>query len=61
MNDNYYLPELSYEDGFIPYYYTWDNSHFGTNLQNRGWVFRTKEECEAFCKRLDEAIEGVKP
>lgn len=27
----------------------------------RGWVFRTKEECEAYCKRLDEAIEGVKP
>ena len=27
----------------------------------RGWVFRTKEECEAYCKRLNEAIEGIKP
>ena len=27
----------------------------------RGWVFRTKEECEAYCERLNQAIEGVKP
>ena len=27
----------------------------------RGWVFRTKEECEAYCKKLNQAIEGIKP
>lgn len=28
---------------------------------NKGWVFRTEEECEEFCRRLNKAIEGVKP
>ena len=27
----------------------------------RGWVFRTKEECEAFCQKLNKAIMEVKP
>jgi hypothetical protein len=28
---------------------------------NKGWVFRTKEECEEFCNRLNKAINSVKP
>ena len=28
---------------------------------NKGWVFRTKDECQAFCDRLNEAISSVKP
>ena len=27
---------------------------------NKGWVFKTEEECQAFCDKLNEAIEGVK-
>lgn len=27
----------------------------------RGWVFRTKEECEQFCSKLNKAIESIKP
>lgn len=27
---------------------------------NKGWVFRTKEECEAFCSKLNDAINQVK-
>lgn len=28
---------------------------------DKGWVFRTEEECQAFCDKLDEAINSVKP
>ena len=28
---------------------------------NKGWVFRTKEECQAFCDRLNESVNSVKP
>lgn len=28
---------------------------------NKGWIFRTKEECEAFCDKLNQAIESVEP
>ena len=61
INDNYYFPEFTNEDGFIPYYYTWEDSDFETNLHNKGWVFRTKEECEEFCQKLNQAIMEVKP
>ena len=27
---------------------------------NKGWVFRTKEDCEAFCSKLNDAINQVK-
>ena len=58
------------------YYYPWFNTHpyifmpckstwYETNSEitalKIGWVFRTKEECEAFCERLNEAIKEVKP
>ena len=28
---------------------------------NKGWVFRTKEECQEFCNRLNDAINSIKP
>lgn len=28
---------------------------------DKGWVFRTEEECQAFCDRLNEVINSVKP
>lgn len=28
---------------------------------HKGWVFKTKGECQEFCDKLNEAIEGFKP
>jgi hypothetical protein len=28
---------------------------------NKGWVFRTEEECEQFCRRLNKSISSIKP
>jgi hypothetical protein len=61
IGDDYYAPLYTNNKVFSPCGYSWCNSLFDTNLQNRGWVFRTNEECEAYCERLNEAIEGVKP
>lgn len=30
-------------------------------ILDKGWVFKTKEECQEFCYRLNQAIEGIKP
>lgn len=41
--------------------YVWDGEIFDDAMYDKGWVFRTKEECEQFCKKLNKAIEGIKP
>ena len=30
-------------------------------ILDKGWVFRTKEECQEFCNRLNDVINSVKP
>lgn len=55
VDDDYYSPLYTNQEVFSSCCYSWDNSCFDTNLHNKGWVFRTKEECEAFCGRLNEA------
>ena len=30
-------------------------------ILEKGWVFKTKEECQVFCNRLNNAINSVKP
>lgn len=39
----------------------WSNDAMDVLYFGKGWVFRTKEECQEFCNRLNQAIEGVKP
>lgn len=56
----YWSPAL-YDNEFIPWEYAWHNSEIGNERLGKGWVFRTKEECQAFCKRLNQAINNIKP
>jgi hypothetical protein len=60
-NEEYWCPSWLYSDGIIPYFAQWSNSKADNIYQNKGWVFRTKEECEQFCSKLNNVIEGVKP
>ena len=39
----------------------WENDSIDKELYEKGWVFQTKEECEAFCKKLNDVINQVKP
>ena len=59
------------EEFYLPLYYTYPSEFKPiTSLLNKGrdkvildkgWVFRTKEECQEFCNRLNDAINSVKP
>ena len=39
----------------------WREDEVDKGYYNKGWCFKTKEECQAFCAKLNEAINSVKP
>ena len=39
----------------------WSDSDLDESYYDKGWTFKTYEECDAFCDKLRHAIEGVKP
>lgn len=47
--------------GFITKQWLWEINGYSTEYYNRGWCFKTKEECEAYCARLNDVIKEVKP
>lgn len=62
MDETYYIPYCIGVD-LSPYKtseYKWMNNDLEVETWERGRVFRTKEECDAFCVRLNEAIQSVK-
>jgi hypothetical protein len=58
--DIFYRPSSTY-GRFDCYKTSCNHSGIDKTYISKGWCFRTKEECESFCKKLNEAIEGVKP
>ena len=46
---------------FFPVPVTYAETKIMENLVRRGWVFDKKEDCEAVCDKLNEAIKNVKP
>ena len=60
VEEDYYTPSW---DGYVfePHLYGWDEDEFDFKCHSMGRVFRTKEECQAFCDKLNEAINSVKP
>lgn len=58
--DIFYRP-LSTYGRFDCYKTRFNHSCIDKAYISKGWCFRTKEECESFCKKLNQAIEGVKP
>ena len=60
MYDPYYIP--FYETcEFIPMGTNWNGRNKDYIRYNKGLCFKTEEECQEFCNRLNQAIEGVKP
>ena len=45
----------------IPFRTYWTDDICDKAYYQKGWVFKTKEECQAFCKRLNQALENIKP
>lgn len=46
---------------FTPGKVEWIGDDVDCQLLKKGWVFRTKEECQPLCDKLNEAIKNVKP
>lgn len=61
VGETYFAPVFTYTDTFYAKLYVWEDVSWDTNLYNKGWCFKTKEDCEAYCKRLNEVINDVKP
>ena len=60
MYDPYYIP--FYETcEFIPMGTNWNGRNKDNIRYNKGLCFKTEEECQEFCNRLNQAIEGVRP
>ena len=60
MYDPYYIP--FYETcEFVTIRTNWNGRNKDNIRYNKGLCFKTEEECQDFCNRLNQAIEGVKP
>lgn len=45
----------------IPYRTYWTDDRIDKAYYQKGWVFKTEEECQEFCDKLNQAISQVKP
>lgn len=58
--ESYFYPFID-KCKFICGEYAWSNHAVDVLPYNKGWVFKTEQECQEFCNRLNEAINSVKP
>lgn len=56
----YYIPAIC-NTQFKVVKSEWSNDAMDVLYFGKGWAFRTKEECQEFCNRLNQAIEGIIP
>lgn len=60
-DEEYFTPVFTHTDTFHTALCIWEDLPFDTNIYNKKWCFKTEEECQAFCDKLNQAIESVKP
>lgn len=58
--ETYYAPVCSCVL-FNPCEFQWKETDTGASFYNKGWCFKTEQECQEFCNKLNEAINQVKP
>lgn len=58
----YYRPLSTAPDPepYLPNTQIWMDYNTDKKMYEHGWVFQTEEECEAFCQKLNKAIQNVK-
>lgn len=60
VGEDYYTPSFDKLE-FVPYLYRWNEDGLDSNLYEKDWCFKTKQECQEFCDKLSQAIENIKP
>lgn len=60
LKERYYCPILGSVTFDIQSHW-WADDDIDRKFLGKGWVFSTEKECKAFCNRLNEAINQVKP
>ena len=59
-NGKYYFKPRLDMGQFMAHKTKWLNNATDKVYNKKGWIFKTQKECEAFCDKLNQAIEGVK-
>lgn len=61
MGEWYFAPYVDFaaESPFSAIRYEWHGLDYDMDLLKKGWVFRTEEEAQALCDKLNKAIDGV--
>ena len=55
----YWCPSWMYSDGVVPYRSRWTDSKTDNIYQSKCWVFRTEEECQKFCDKLNQQFQKL--
>ena len=64
VGEVYYYPSMKPHNGrviSIPKKEKNTECKFDKEIIDSGWVFKTEEECQAFCDKLNQLIERIKP
>lgn len=56
---SYYIPIIC-NAKFKSIIEDWSDDSMDALYFDKGWCFKTKEECQVFCEKLNQAIEGIK-
>ena len=57
--ESFYRPTCTF--GRFESYFDEKRSVESNAYMDKGWIFRTKEECQKFCDKLNNAINSIKP
>lgn len=60
LNETIFVPHLEFAE-FITKQWLWEINEYSSYHYDKGWVFPTKEECQSFCDKLNQAINQIKP
>lgn len=62
VNETFYYPYYNEWKFYVGWCFYTGNSPLGEDKDvQRGWCFKSKEECQAFCNKLNQAVSQVKP
>lgn len=59
-DEPYFMPRCDVS-GFYVRSFEWEETKVEDKYYEKGWIYKTREECQEFCNRLNEAIRQVKP